>query len=497
VRVLLFILLSSFAFATLYEDAEDGDTQGNVPVNVRGWFIYDNSPANAVISNVYDSDKKSKVIQFQGTDSTTNNGYMLGDWYPNSEGSLNNTNEFNVHWSMKYSENWVVYLRVYTTQDNGTDDGKMRYIYYTGADSNFGAGERNRYIHHGLGSAIKDGKWHMIHRDLQADLEEFDPGNKITSVVGFLIRGNGRIDDIYLTSGATITEPMEAIVPTCTNPISKLKMTTYDTTGYNNYPDDSNRFETLIQDYSTNLFGTGLVSQINGSGNPYGTNENYLSIFKGYIYLPTTGVYAFGVDGDDAIEVYIDDTLITGWYGGHGKANQAKFVVNVYAQSGWHKLEYHHQEKSGGDYYYLYWQKPNGNLEMVPSSQLFHCVDAKMSVNKSSCVLSDLVSGTVNPKRIPGSTIRYAIEVKNEGSSVASDVKVSDSVGENFNETTIRNLQIQSGACDCLGITSSSNNGVNGTADGVNPVVLDFGEVLGGSVSTPTRECGYFEVKIK
>ncbi len=38
------------------------------------------------------------------------------------------------------------------------------------------------------------------HRDLQADLEEAQPGVTILEVNGFLIRGSGRVDDIRLLS---------------------------------------------------------------------------------------------------------------------------------------------------------------------------------------------------------------------------------------------------------------------------------------------------------
>ncbi|HHS93591.1 MAG TPA: hypothetical protein ENK82_09590, partial [Campylobacterales bacterium] len=302
--------------------------------------------------------------------------------------------------------------------------------------------------------------------------------------------------DILYTS---ILTQLTAVTPSCTTPSSQINMTTYNTTAYNSYPNDSTQYATLIQNYATdaNLFGTGTVAQINGSGNPYGSNENYLSIFEGYIYLPTTGVYAFGVDGDDAIEVYIDDTLITGWYGGHGRANQAREIVNVFAYAGWHKLTYHHQERGGADNYYLYWQPPNGSLEIVPATQLFHCsAEAKMSIVKSSCTILDPVNGAVNPKRIPGATIRFAMEVSNTGAASATNVLLSDSLSSEFDTTSINNIQVQAGACDCLGVTSASNNGANGTADGVHPIVLDFGTVLGGSVATPTKECGYFEVEL-
>lgn len=191
--------------ATLYEDAEDGDTSGNVPPNVRGWFIYDGTPAGAVISNVFDADKNSRVISFVGPGNTAN-GYMLGDWTPTSAGTWNNTTEFNVHWCAKYSTNYVVYMRVYTTLTN-TFGSKQRYVYYTAIDSDGGLSANGDYIHHGIGTDKQDGQWHSINRDLQADLSEFEPGNTITSVVAFLIRGTGRVDDIYLTQ-----QPMKPVV---------------------------------------------------------------------------------------------------------------------------------------------------------------------------------------------------------------------------------------------------------------------------------------------
>lgn len=200
----LYALFSMPSFATLYEDAEDGDTQGNTPANVRGWFVYDNNPEGSVISNVYDSDKQSRVINLNGPGNTSN-GYMLGDWYTTSSGTWNNTNEFNVHWCAKYSSNYVVYMRVYTDIDNGTGDGHQRYIYYTAVDSDGGLSSNKDYIHHGLGTYRANGEWHSINRNLQVDLDDYDiAGNNIYSTVAFLIRGTGRVDDIYLTR-----EPMK------------------------------------------------------------------------------------------------------------------------------------------------------------------------------------------------------------------------------------------------------------------------------------------------
>ena len=158
----------------LYEDAEDGD--------ISGWQIYDNDPAGAVITNVVDHDRNSRVIEFSG--SGTGNGYRLrnpdGSWW-------NNGAHKTIEWSMNYSENFVVYIAVQTT------DG-FRYLYYTAADhDNLGT---DKYIHHGLGSSIRDGNWHTIIRDLEYDLKEAQPDNNIEAILGFLIRGSGRIDNI-------------------------------------------------------------------------------------------------------------------------------------------------------------------------------------------------------------------------------------------------------------------------------------------------------------
>lgn len=198
----LFFSLPSFA--TLYEDAEDGNTQGNTPANVRGWFIYDNTPDGSVISNVYDATKQSRVMNFNGPGNTSN-GYMLGDWYPTSAGTWNNTSEFNVHWCAKYSSNYVVYMRVYTDINNGTGDGNQRYIYYTAVDTNSGLSSNKDYIHHGIGTHRANGEWHSVNRNLQIDLDDYGiAGNNIYSTVAFLTRGTGRMDDIYLTK-----EPMK------------------------------------------------------------------------------------------------------------------------------------------------------------------------------------------------------------------------------------------------------------------------------------------------
>lgn len=183
---IFFALLSSLSHATTYETAEDRQ--------IDRWRIFDSKPAGASISNVYDSRKESYVIQLSGK--RTRNGYIIGDWKQGQ--SWNNTEEANIRWSMRYSENFIVYISIQTLKG-------YRFLYYTASNKDKGIYRYGPYIHHGLGAAAKDGKWHNITRNLQADLQSFEKDNKLIAVDAFLIRGSGKIDDIELT-GRTVTD---------------------------------------------------------------------------------------------------------------------------------------------------------------------------------------------------------------------------------------------------------------------------------------------------
>jgi len=166
----------------VYENAEDGNT--------NGWSVYDNTPAGATISNVYDDNRQSSVIELNGDG--WNNGYVLRK---SSDGTAwNNTEETIIQWSMNYNEHFLVYISVETIKGH-------RYIYYTPSNSNGGLSSNGRYIHHGLGSASINGEWQTFTRDLEADLKEFESDNDIISVNAFLIRGNGKVDDIWMGNG--------------------------------------------------------------------------------------------------------------------------------------------------------------------------------------------------------------------------------------------------------------------------------------------------------
>ena len=162
--------------AMVYEDAEDSLT-------IR-WDVYDGSPAAAPITNMYDTQRGSRVVHLSGNQ-TIEGFRLLGD-----EGAIwNNTEQFILSWVINTSEYFIVYVDVQTTAGH-------RYLKYSPVNyDNQGTGE---YVHYGLGNHLVDGQWHLVMRDLQTDLNTAQPGVQILAVNCFLFRGNAYLDDIML-----------------------------------------------------------------------------------------------------------------------------------------------------------------------------------------------------------------------------------------------------------------------------------------------------------
>ncbi len=161
---------------TLYEDAEDGES--------NRWSIYneENSPSGASISNVYDPTRGSRVIQFEGDG--VNNWYQI-------ESSWNNQTDKLLKFSLKFDENFLIYVQINTTKGN-------RMLRYSTKDSGEGMIEGSREISHGLSASANDGKWHTFARNLERDLQRYDRDNELISVNRLFVRGDGMIDDIGL-----------------------------------------------------------------------------------------------------------------------------------------------------------------------------------------------------------------------------------------------------------------------------------------------------------
>lgn len=80
----------------------------------------------------------------------------------------------------------------------------------------------------------------------------------------------------------------------------------------------------------------GIYPNLNGISFPY---ENYLIETKGYFYASGDGQYSFGLNSDDAADIFIDGKLMAYWYGGHGSGTGPGGTQNTtYLNQGFHRF---------------------------------------------------------------------------------------------------------------------------------------------------------------
>lgn len=178
IATVIFIVNISVLNATIYENSEDG--------TIDRWTISDNDPAGAVVSNIYDENIQSRVIELNG--SSYANQYMIGDM-PTEDGAWDERDKFNLLWDIKNSNGFLIDVILET--QNG-----IRYIRYSDNESDLGLDGDT--INHGLGYDSADGSWHSFNRNLELDLKEFESNNRLISVNGLMIRGDCRVDNIEL-----------------------------------------------------------------------------------------------------------------------------------------------------------------------------------------------------------------------------------------------------------------------------------------------------------
>ncbi len=226
-------------------------------------------------------------------------------------------------------------------------------------------------------------------------------------------------------------------------PVADDSLSSGGTGGYWDSPDDHDEFEDMVLTYAVegNRYGSNAPpnGRIDGNGNPWGPNyspydqtaddqQNYLTIFTGYIRVATSGDYWFAVDGDDAVEfimtgvtsvntgpTYNGHTIVSAWYGphcdcvcnsseNHGNTscneslstysgNHSRFKGLVHLEAGVdYEIEFRHQEWGGGDNYWLYWKGPDSgnNWEIVPSNKFVNLIQSTYDcVEPGAGVLTD------------------------------------------------------------------------------------------------------------
>ncbi|MDG6220277.1 MAG: M28 family peptidase [Candidatus Thermoplasmatota archaeon] len=169
------------------------------PLN-HGWGIYDGT---GTIITVPEIERDSRVME-----TTSNEGTQFAISIPEPVGTPFTEAPILDHlqFDIKTGTTFWFYLQVTTNYGN-------YYIRYDPTDSPIDTTSYPGYIIFGIGSYIRDGKWHTITRNLQEDLNSaLGPGIVYEQAKWICIRGgNYRIDNIYLHNGDMIynTNPLK------------------------------------------------------------------------------------------------------------------------------------------------------------------------------------------------------------------------------------------------------------------------------------------------
>jgi hypothetical protein len=119
----------------------------------------------------------------------------------------------------------------------------------------------------------------------------------------------------------------------------------------------------------------------------------------------------------------------------------------------------------------------------------------KLDLTKTSCVLTDPVNLTTNPKRIPGATVLYILDINNSSTtSDATDVNLSDTLEATLDISTLANLKHHDGvaaACSCSDGTAYTG-GTAFTNTGAGQEV----KITGLTITKAKHNCVSFEVEI-
>ena len=103
-------------------------------------------------------------------------------------------------------------------------------------------------------------------------------------------------------------------------------------------------------------FGRGLVSNIFHGHNPFGPSMNFVSTYKGWLYVPRDGDWEFAISSAAASFMFLDDKMLLSWPGWHGAAGDARRRTQKTLKKGLHRVAYYHVQGNATPYMVAAWR---------------------------------------------------------------------------------------------------------------------------------------------
>ncbi|HET6880970.1 MAG TPA: PKD domain-containing protein [Pirellulales bacterium] len=106
--------------------------------------------------------------------------------------------------------------------------------------------------------------------------------------------------------------------------------------------------------------------------NPFGSSDNYLSIYRGWFRVPAAGKYRFCTASNEASFSFLDGKELIHWPGRHTaeRGEHGEKNTEVELTAGWHYVEYYHEEVALQQMAFLGWRPPGseqGQFTSIPA----------------------------------------------------------------------------------------------------------------------------------
>ena len=158
---------------------------------------------------------------------------------------------------------------------------------------------------------------------------------------------------IFSTHGGTGLTNQYAINPTTKAEFDRL----FDTSNSNTILHASGKSNNLL------LFDWDSYADLTSAGINIPNSGNYFAVKISGNFTPTeSGTYTFVINGDDGVDLYIDNTRVIDYYGNHSLTQNpfGNYIGNITMTAGKsYRFELRMQEASGGEGLQLYWKPPS------------------------------------------------------------------------------------------------------------------------------------------
>lgn len=118
--------------------------------------------------------------------------------------------------------------------------------------------------------------------------------------------------------------------------------------------------------------GARYQRRISDGFNPFGSSDDYLSAYRGWLKIPAAGTYQFCTASNEASFSFLDGKELIHWPGRHTEERGIRGEKNVTIEltAGLHFVEYYHEEVTLQQVAFLGWRTPASGMafEAIPES---------------------------------------------------------------------------------------------------------------------------------